>query len=129
MNDDTLDDKDQTKVSRKYDTIFPTIHYDIDDGYKAYVMEGDIKKYIHTSKASSANSPTSQINDKFEEKDLTDKQRLCYHKFELVGKSPVLDEEWWNCKECGIAREDYEAHRKRQNIKRKYNEPSGEIWF
>lgn len=31
----------------------------------------------------------------------------CDHVWELVGRSPVLDEKWYNCKKCGIKKEDY----------------------
>ena len=36
-----------------------------------------------------------------------------YHDWELVGRSPVLDEPWYNCKKCGISKEKYERKTKR----------------
>ncbi len=31
-----------------------------------------------------------------------------YHRWELVGRSPVLDDPWYNCEKCGMPKEEYE---------------------
>lgn len=37
------------------------------------------------------------------------KQKDCYsHYWELVGSGPVTDTPWYNCKICGMSKEDYE---------------------
>jgi hypothetical protein len=51
--------------------------------------------------------------DKLLEKQISpDKQKRCWHTWELVGRSPVLDEPWYNCKKCGMKKEDYERSTK-----------------
>lgn len=32
----------------------------------------------------------------------------CNHSWVFVGKSPVLNEDWYDCKICGITKEKYE---------------------
>ena len=32
----------------------------------------------------------------------------CYHVWEMTGRSPVLDTEWFNCKKCRIKKEVYD---------------------
>jgi hypothetical protein len=48
-------------------------------------------------------------------KTYTAKPEYCFsHTWEIVGRSPVLDLPWYNCKKCGIAKEKYEKNTKKQ---------------
>lgn len=35
-----------------------------------------------------------------------------YHDWELIGRSPVLDLPWYNCKKCGITKEKHDKKTK-----------------
>ena len=56
------------------------------------MLNGDTNKYKEVS-----------------EKEQDDKQKSCYdHSWEIVGRGPVSDIPWYNCKKCGITKEEYE---------------------
>jgi hypothetical protein len=45
--------------------------------------------------------------DKMAEKEKSEKQKNCYfHTWEIVGRGPVSDIPWYNCKKCGISKEE-----------------------
>jgi hypothetical protein len=47
--------------------------------------------------------------DRLSEEERKKKQKDCYsHYWELVGSGPVTDTPWYNCKNCGISKEEYE---------------------
>lgn len=111
-----ITNEDFEQLCKDLDLEIPTIFYDSQN--KPYSLDDDGNPEYFTPSAASIKK-----DDIYEEKHLTDEQRLCYHRFEFVGRSPVLDEAWWNCKECGIAREEYEKHKIKE--KSKY----GGDWF
>ena len=126
MSDDTYDKEWMEEVSRMIDNM-QTVIYNTDGQACQITTNAHGELILEPIQAS--------INEKFEENqenDLTDKQRLCYHDWELVGKSPVLDEEWWNCSKCGIAKEKYYKIRQREMKKKqewRKNLPTGEIYM
>lgn len=44
--------------------------------------------------------------EKKEEK-TEDKKECLWHSWQLVGHSPVLNTPWYDCRDCGIKKEDY----------------------
>jgi len=46
--------------------------------------------------------------DKEEEENKNNDSSRCHHVWESVGRSPVLDIEWFNCKKCKMKKEDYD---------------------
>lgn len=49
---------------------------------------------------------TDLYNDRKTDKDNKDKDGKCRHEWIEIGRSPVLDEAWINCKHCDIKKED-----------------------
>lgn len=69
----------------------------------------ELSKHFNKSKTK------SEFDDpKYDKYDLEklEKQKHCWHKWVKVGTGPVTGEEWWNCKLCGLKKEEYEKSKK-----------------
>ena len=69
-------------------------------------LEKHIKKTL--SEDSGFNDPKF---DKYDVEKIKEKQKKCWHKWKLVGVSPVLGDEWHDCELCGIKKEDHEKNK------------------
>lgn len=97
-----ITDKEFKQLCKDLDLEIPSIFYD--SQARPYTLDENGNKKYFTPKSISITEKFEEINEKY----LTDNERLCYHEFVLVGKSPVINEEWWNCKKCHISKEKWE---------------------